>query len=98
MPVSAESRHAVAQDGRPYPEHLRAFERYDKPMLELVTGASQTFNEIAAGTDDSELQAVLARWLTSAQWRGLVQHIPSTDADAVDTFHLTAAAEHLRAA
>jgi hypothetical protein len=63
---------------RTYPPHLRQFERYDDALLPLLERSrDMTFDEIADRTDDPQLLNVLARWLTSAEWRGLVEQHPS---------------------
>jgi hypothetical protein len=77
---------------RTYPPHLRQFERYDEALLPLVDDAhALTLGEIAVLTGDRDLRNVLARWLTSAEWRGLVSRNPA-DGQRGPTYVRTAAA------
>jgi hypothetical protein len=62
------------RDGREYPEHLRPFEAFDDRFLPLLSGADRlTFDDLSLMVDDGQARAVLARWLASAEWRGLIE-------------------------
>jgi hypothetical protein len=60
---------------RPYPEHLRPYERYDEPMLSAISelADSFTFDDLAAHVSQPGLRDVVPRWLASADWRRLVE-------------------------
>jgi hypothetical protein len=61
-------------DGREYPEHLRAYHRYDGVLLPLVASlAPATFDDLSLAIEDARVRAALPRWLASAEWRGLVE-------------------------
>lgn len=63
-----------ALDGRRYPRHLEQYERFDRVMLPLVAELQPaTFDDLSVRLDDPKAQAGLSRWLTSAEWRGLVE-------------------------
>jgi hypothetical protein len=61
-------------DGREYPEHLRAYHRYDGALLPVVESlAPATFDDLSLAIEDARIRAALPRWLASAEWRGLIQ-------------------------
>jgi hypothetical protein len=64
-----------ALDGRNYPEHLRAYERLDSELLPILERVGlATFDAFVAHIADGHQRADAQRWLTSAEWRGLVEH------------------------
>lgn len=61
-------------DGRKYPDRLRPYEQFDGEFLGLIDeGELVTFDEISIRVDKPKLLAVLFRWLSSAEWRGLIE-------------------------
>jgi hypothetical protein len=61
-------------DGRVYPERLREFERFDDQLLPFIRPYhAATVNELLRSVQDPKLRAVMPRWLSSAEWRGLVE-------------------------
>jgi hypothetical protein len=74
-PATLDTETPRTLDGRDYPEHLRAYEGLDSeflPILEQVGPA--TFDDFVAHITDGSQRADAQRWLTSAEWRGLVEH------------------------
>ena len=70
---SLDSGVPTTTDGRRYPEHLRAYERYDEELLAVVERLGHPrMAEIAAATD-VVVRFNVPRWLVSAEWRGLVE-------------------------
>jgi len=62
-------------DGRSYPKHLARYHAYDEQLLPLLARlAPATFDDLAAEIEDPRVRAALGRWLTSAEWRGLLVH------------------------
>jgi hypothetical protein len=62
------------RDGRRYPDHLRAYHRYDRQLLPLVERLEPASpSELSQAIEDRRLRAVLARWMASAEWRGLIE-------------------------
>jgi hypothetical protein len=60
-------------DGRTYPEHLRAYERFDDQILPVVPDGTFTFDDLSMRVDDPKALAMLPRWIASASWRGLIE-------------------------
>lgn len=61
-------------DGRKYPLHLRQFEAYDDLILPLVAELEPaTFDDLSIRIRDAKARAWLPYWLTSAEWRGLIE-------------------------
>jgi hypothetical protein len=66
-------------DGRRYPLHLREYERYDDVILPVIAELEPvTYDYIEARLDDPKVAAELSDWVTSAEWRGLVEVDRST--------------------
>jgi hypothetical protein len=66
-------------DGRTYPDYLRPFEAHDQALLPLVISEDPiTFDQLAEAITDPRLRAVLPQWLSSAEWRGLIERIDPT--------------------
>jgi hypothetical protein len=66
-------------DGRRYPLHLREFEAYDDVILAALAEVEPaTFDDIVVRLDNRRASAALSGWLTSAQWRGLIEVDRST--------------------
>jgi hypothetical protein len=75
-PSTFGTRSPRSLDGRSYPEHLRAYERFDDVLLPVVASHEPaTFDDLSIAIDDPRLLASLSRWLTSAEWRGLIQRL-----------------------
>lgn len=66
-------------DGRRYPLHLREYEQYDDAILPVIAELEPvTYDYIEARLDDPKAAIALAGWVTSAEWRGLVDVDRST--------------------
>ncbi len=66
-------------DGRRYPLHLREFEAYDAAILAVLSEIEPaTYDDIEARLDDLKTSAELSGWVTSAEWRGLIEVDRST--------------------
>lgn len=64
-------------DGRAYPEKLRAFEAFDEEMLSrAATLPKFTFDDLAAELDNWKALHALGWWISSAQWRRLIERVP----------------------
>jgi hypothetical protein len=67
------------EDGREYPEHLKAYEAFDAQLFPLLVELGEaTPTEFAAAVSDPRLQTVVPRWMASAEWRSLIER---TDRD-----------------
>lgn len=76
-------------DGRRYPLHLREFEAYDAVILTVLKEIEPaTFDDIVARLDDPKACAALSGWVTSAQWRGLIEVDRSTPRRGPWTYEL----------
>jgi hypothetical protein len=61
-------------DGRDYPEYLRAYEQLDPDLLPILERLGPaTFDGFVAHITDGRQRAAAQRWLSSAEWRGLVE-------------------------
>jgi hypothetical protein len=61
-------------DGRPYPDHLRAYESLDSELLPLAALLGEfTHDDLALRIENGKVRSVLPRWLASAEWRGLIE-------------------------
>ena len=68
------------QDGRSYPEHLRAYERYDRQFLPLLAELGESSpSELSHAISAAKLRSVLSRWMASAAWRGLIERRDGED-------------------
>lgn len=86
---SLDSGTPRSTDGREYPRHLRAFERFDDIILPAAARLpSFTFDQLAAAITDHRARAWSPGWLTSAEWRGLVERCPDRD-DSPYTWRVT---------
>ena len=66
-------------DGRRYPLYLREFEAYDTAILAVLAEIEPaTYDDIVARFDDPRTCAAVSGWVTSAEWRGLVEVDRST--------------------
>jgi hypothetical protein len=64
-------------DGRSYPGRLRQYEQYDDDFLPHVRQRRPvTVNELLATVPDQWRKAMLDSWLSSAEWRGLIERVP----------------------
>lgn len=73
-PSTLDSDTPRTTDGRTYPDHLRAYESFDRSLLPLVADLQPaTIDEISVAIEDPKARAALPRWLSSAEWRGLVE-------------------------
>lgn len=94
MPIddrSLSSGQPRTMDGRRYPRHLKAYERFDADFLERATGLPSpfTFDDLASATGgDARLRDVLSRWLASAEWRALLER-HAADRHGPRTYSLT---------
>jgi hypothetical protein len=66
-------------DGRRYPLHRSEDERDDDVILPVIAELEPvTYDYIEARLDDPKVAAELSDWVTSAEWRGLVEVDRST--------------------
>ena len=75
-PRSLDTDTPRTQDGRRYPEHLRAYETYDAVMLEAAQRLPSpfTFDDLVrAVLVQPKLRDVVPRWVASAEWRQLLE-------------------------
>lgn len=64
-------------DGRSYPDRLRRYEQYDDVVLPHVRQRRPvTVNELLETVPDEWAKAMLDSWLSSAEWRGLIERVP----------------------
>jgi hypothetical protein len=81
-PSSLDSGTPRTLDGREYPEHLRQFEQYDGDLLPLVAGMGVfEQGEFVFSSGGRARQSETLGWLTSAEWRGLVERRAETMRD-----------------
>lgn len=72
-PATIDTDHPRTTDGREYPEYLRPFESFDEELLGLLAEREgETLDEFAVSIEDLRLRSAASRWLSSAEWRGLV--------------------------
>jgi hypothetical protein len=75
-PQSLETDTPRTLDGRSYPDRLREFERLDDQLLPLIRPRHpMTINALARAVRDPKARSVLTRWLSSAEWRGLIVRV-----------------------
>lgn len=73
-PATLDSPTPRTFDGRSYPEYLRRYEEYDSIFLPIVAAIEPaTFDEIGFAVQGLKKRSVLPQWLSSAEWRGLVE-------------------------
>lgn len=84
-PSTLDSPNPRTRDGRRYPEYLRAYEQYDPVLLPVLAETEPaTFDQIGDAVGEAKARSVLPHWLSSAEWRGLVErrdpakHLPRT--------------------
>ncbi|HWT91523.1 MAG TPA: hypothetical protein VN238_00865 [Solirubrobacteraceae bacterium] len=64
-------------DGRVYPEKFRPFEAFDEEMLSRAANLPKfTFDDLAAELDNWKALHALGHWMTSAEWRVLIERVP----------------------
>jgi hypothetical protein len=62
------------RDGRSYPDHLRAYETYDRQFLPLLAEHGELSpSDLSHAVSAPKLRSVLSRWMASAEWRGLIE-------------------------
>lgn len=62
------------RDGRSYPDHLRAYEAYDRQFLPLLAELGESSpSALSHAISAPKLRSVLSRWMASAEWRGLIE-------------------------
>lgn len=93
-PATLDSSTPHTLDGRPYPDHLRPYEKLDDELLRLFgEGDSRTFDELSLLVDDLRVRAALPRWIASATWRGLIERAPDSNGGP-RRYSLTTRARH----
>lgn len=66
------------RDGRTYPDRLREYEQYDDVFLPHVRQRRPvTVNDLFGAVPEIRYQAELYSWLNSAEWRGLIERVPT---------------------
>jgi hypothetical protein len=79
-----------ALDGRAYPDYLRHFERYDQDLLQQVDDLEQpTLNQLALATSNPKMRSVVSPWLSSAEWRGLIDRVKADEMAGTRRYKLT---------
>ena len=69
----------LSKDGRAYPAQLRYVEHLDARLLQLFSpGEEWTMEQISTRTFDREVTNLLAQWVSSATWRGLIVRTDGT--------------------
>lgn len=93
MPIDTKTlgtKTPKALDGRSYPAYLRAFERYDEPLLSQVRELHEpTLNRLAVEASSPKMRSVVSTWLASAEWRGLVDRVVAEEMAGKRRYKLT---------
>ena len=77
-------------DGRSYPAYLRAFEKYDRDLLAQVQRLEEpTLNKLSLEASDPRMRSVVSPWLSSAEWRGLVDRVEADEMIGKRRYRLT---------
>ena len=95
-PQSLESGTPRTFDGREYPGELKQYESYDAQLLPLVLDLGSDFEKEAldalARQELGHDGVLIARWMSSAEWRGLIERTDRSMA-APRTYRTTPRAE-----
>jgi hypothetical protein len=77
-------------DGRTYPEYLEHFERFDEELLPQVAELEKpTLNQLALAAASPEMRSVVSPWLSSAEWRGLIDRVKADEMAGTRRYKLT---------
>jgi hypothetical protein len=80
----------MTEDGRTYPRYLKAFERYDVELLAKVRELEEpTLNRLAIEAPTAQLRSAVSPWISSAEWRGLIERIDATELVGKRRYRLT---------
>jgi|GEM_PF-4667438 len=73
--TSLDSGTPTTKDGRTYPRHLKAYEKFDEVFLPIFRDSRQAvgFDDLIEQIEDRRARAAAASWIDSASWRGLIQ-------------------------
>lgn len=97
MPIDTKSlatNTPETTDGRTYPAYLRAFERYDDELLTQIKQLRRpTLNKLALEAPDAKMRSIVSPWLSSAEWRGLVQRVEAEEMAGKRRYELTDSGE-----
>jgi hypothetical protein len=73
-PASLDTDTPRTLDHRSYPEHLKAYEGYDRLLLQIAMELTPFTRESLEGRlQDAKVRDAVPRWLASAEWRGLIK-------------------------
>jgi hypothetical protein len=79
-----------AEDGRTYPDYLQHFEDFDDELLAQVEQLGQpTLNQLALNAADAKMRSVVSPWLSSAEWRGLIDRVKADEMAGTRRYKLT---------
>ena len=80
-----------ALDGRTYPDYLEHFKDFDDELLGQVEELGDpTLNQLALNAADAKMRSVVSPWLSSAEWRGLIDRVKADEMAGTRRYKLTA--------
>lgn len=84
----------MTEDGRTYPRYLKAFERYDAELLAQVRELEEpTLNRLSLEAPTAQLRSAVSPWIASAEWRGLIERVDTTELVGKRRYRLTGRGE-----
>lgn len=93
MPIDTKTlgtQAPMTEDGRSYPRYLKAFERYDGDLLAKVRDLDEpTLNRLAMEVPTSQLRSAVSPWISSAEWRGLIERVDAAELVGKRRYRLT---------
>lgn len=88
-----------ALDGRTYPSYLRHFEHYDPELLKRVEELEEpTLNQLAVAAATPKMRSAVSPWISSAEWRGLIERVKADQMAGTRRYKLTKLGEKQLAA
>jgi hypothetical protein len=87
-----------AVDGRTYPDYLRPYERFDGDLLAKVAQLREpTLNQITQSADSPRQASAVSPWLSSAEWRGLLDRVDEDELAGKRRYRLSSLGRELLA-